>query len=289
MRHRQRNALIAATLLLLLIGGVAEVARRMPLVLDRERVAPDVDASSRAVARSRPQVERRAESPRVAIRVDTAARRAELRRLDLRRSEGSESESPSAGGDENTAPSDGAGIFLAALPRTPLVHLDGVDAEAPRNLRAWRIEPGGAVELARGRSLPDGRLAFPPVVVPRDGLTVVVTPAHREPGPGDADAVRTAPPRDPHPPHVRAAGHRGGETLVRVTPREGSGAIVVADGGGEVFGRHPLPPTFSATQRVLELAIAPAAGETSVLVAHELADGRRSPWRPVSTLQGGPR
>jgi len=106
------------------------------------------------------------------------------------------------------------------------------------------------------------------------------------PGADGAGAIAPALARDPLPPFIRPAAGRGGERLLRVTPRESSGAIVVADTDGVVFGRHPLQPTPWAIHRGFELSVAPATGETSVLVAHELEDGRRSPWRPVSTPEG---
>jgi len=94
--------------------------------------------------------------------------------------------------------------------------------------------------------------------------------------------------RDPLAPFARSVGRRGEETLLHVTPRESRGAILVADGRGRVFGRHPLTPTPWAAHRDLELLVVPAPGETSVRIAHELPDGRRSAWRPAATPGGAP-
>jgi hypothetical protein len=194
----------------------------------------------------------------------------------------------SVAGKKPASESDSQGsvpIFLDALARAPEVHtvaLSGVDPHAPRELVAWRVKNGRRAIIARGRSGRDGRLEFPDVVAPRDGLEIVVTAADSAPGIPGASIARKLEGRNPHAPNGALMEIDGPDYLVRIVPNEFAGHVLLADSQGVVFARYPVVSSPLAAARVIDLALNPAPGDFAVLSAHEFADGRRSEWREIA-------
>jgi hypothetical protein len=72
----------------------------------------------------------------------------------------------------------------------------------------------------------------------------------------------------------------GTGVVVTLDAAEPGGSIVVADAAQQEIGRTPV----GATPR-LAIAVALAADAAEILVAQEVSDGRRSPWRSVAIVK----
>jgi hypothetical protein len=162
------------------------------------------------------------------------------------------------------------------------VRFVGFDPGAPRALWLWRIRKERAAVVALARSEPDGTFAFSPLRVPAAGLEVVATPSRVKPGEAEASRVRKLGPRSPRAPHGEARDDGHGAWHVQVTPAEATGSVLVGNANEQVIGRFALPRLPGALPRALDLNVLPDAGDDSLWLAHELTDGRRSAWRPVT-------
>jgi hypothetical protein len=160
------------------------------------------------------------------------------------------------------------------------VAISGYDAGAPRAIELWRIAGARAVRIAIGTSRADGSLDLPPFVMPAGDVTLVAAPR----GAGASSTSASAPvvaSRDPSSPRLVQLGEvSDASVLVTLDAAEPGGSIVVADAAQQEIGRTPV----GATPR-LEIAVAVAANAAEVLVAQEVPDGRRSPWRSVAIVQ----
>jgi len=162
------------------------------------------------------------------------------------------------------------------------VSLLGFDPLGPRELLAWRLKNGRFAIVARGESDRNGSLHFPDLVAARDGLEVVVTPVDGAPGlPGASDPRRWSA-RDPLPPHARLLTSDGEGHRIRIEPREGSGAVLLADAYGVVMERYPVVPSPIDATRAFDVSLTAAESETQLLVSHEFADGRSSEWEVLT-------
>lgn len=166
----------------------------------------------------------------------------------------------------------------------------GLDLLAPRPLVLWRLDPGSgrAAVVARGRSGADGRFRFDDVPLPGRGATLVVAGEDESPLAPTAAEPRALPPRQPAAPVARAGGGADGAWLVVLGAGPPGGAFVLADATGRELARVPLPQDARAARRSRTLDLA-APDPAPLLVAVELADGRRSPWRSVPFVETAPR
>jgi hypothetical protein len=189
-------------------------------------------------------------------------------------------------------------------PQTALgsaVAIHGRDPAAPRAIELWRVVGSRSARVATGRSRDDGTLELPALVLPAGEVLLVASP--RSAGPNAAAAsqpVRAS--RDPSAPHlvtrdetVDASGV-GALLSLQVEPAEPGGELIVmrtiaaldAQPAQQVeIARAPVGAAADGTRAKLDLVVALEAGDTEVLVAQQLADGRRSPWRKV-ILNFGP-
>jgi hypothetical protein len=194
----------------------------------------------------------------------------------------------------DSAPPSGGAPLPPAIELDPLVlgevtaRVSGFDPLAPRPLWLWRRVGSREAVMARGRSREDGRLAFPDLVVPDEGLEVLITAAEGAPGNPGASLPRSVAAREPLPPRARVlAREREGWTL-RIVPAEPSGEILLAGPDGAVFARRAPPPHPVAPGGVFDLVLSLLPGDTEVWLAHERADGRRSAWTRVELWLAGP-
>ena len=183
-------------------------------------------------------------------------------------------------------------------PQTALgsaVAIHGRDPAAPRAIEVWRLVGSQAARVATGRSRSDGTLELPALVLPAGEVLLVASPR----GAGPAAAAASAPvraSRDPSPPQLLArdetvdASGAGALLSLQVEPAEQGGAIVVArrvpslDAAGveEVeIARVAVAAGVDAARATFDLAVAIAPGDVELLVAQQLPDGRRSPWRKL--------
>jgi hypothetical protein len=183
-------------------------------------------------------------------------------------------------------------------PQTALgsaVAIHGRDPAAPRAIELWRLVGSRAARVATGRSRSDGTLALPALVLPAGEVLLVASP--RGAGPNAAAAsepVRAS--RDPSPPRLVArdegvdASGAGALLTVQLEPAEPGGEIVVvrtiaaldAQAAPPVeLARAPVVAAADGARATVAVVLALEAGDTEVLVAQELLDGRRSPWRKV--------
>ena len=200
-----------------------------------------------------------------------------------------------------TAPATGAAARVAppppAAPTAPppitlddpralgvAVVLAGRDPDAPRPLDLWRIDANGrAARVARGRSAPDGSLAFGPLVLPARAIELVATP--RGGSPRDAGASRPViVRRDPAAPRVAAA-WQGDGLVLRVHAAESGGALVVEQMGvagadATPLARVELEARADAVPAPVEIELADARGAPLQVVQID-PEGRRSAPRPV--------
>jgi hypothetical protein len=163
----------------------------------------------------------------------------------------------------------------------PGIELSGVDVLGPRDLVAWRIKNGRHAIVARGWSDRSGEIHFPELVAPRDGLEIVVTAANTTPEVPGASAARRSSPLPPSAPDAVVLDAYGSEYAVRIVPSEATGNILLADADGRVFAQYAVPGTAIASGRVVDVTLGLPPGDTHVLVAHVLKDGRRSDWREI--------
>jgi hypothetical protein len=183
-------------------------------------------------------------------------------------------------------------------PQTALgsaVAIHGRDPAAPRAIELWRLVGSRSARVATGRSRSDGTLELPALVLPAGEVLLVASPR----GAGPAAAAASAPvraSRDPSPPQLLArdetldASGAGALLSLQVEPAEQGGEIIVArtvpslDAAGveEVeIARVAVAAGVETARAPLDLAVAIAPGDTELLVAQQLPDGRRSPWRKL--------
>ena len=171
--------------------------------------------------------------------------------------------------------------------------IHGRDPAAPRAIELWRLVGSRSARVAIGLSRSDGTLELPTLVLPAGDVLLVASPR----GAGPAAAAASAPvraSRDPSPPQLLAreeTGDGAGAVLsLQVEPAEPGGEIVVArrlsslDAAGAEdveIARVAVAAGVDAGRAPLDLAVAIAPGDAEFLVAQQLADGRRSPWRKV--------
>ena len=177
-----------------------------------------------------------------------------------------------------TRRSGGSRVFLAGSDRSAggtAVRAHGFDPIAPRPLDLWQVHPdtGRAALLAHGESGADGSVVFDRLLVSDDGTLLVAAPPGASPHGAEASAPLEIVPRDPPPPWATL----DAALVLRVRAAPRSSALVAALDETPI-ARVPAPGT--SPQRVaLEPDDVRGGG---VLVAQELADGRRSGWRFVS-------
>jgi hypothetical protein len=159
----------------------------------------------------------------------------------------------------------------------------GHDAGGPRAIEVWRIAGARAARVAVGASRADGSLDLPALILPAGEVTLVAAP--RGEGAASPDA---SPPvvvsRDPSTPgfvglHAAAA---EAELVVTIEPAEPVGSIVVASASEQEIGRAAVVVGADAAPVSLEISVALGADDDEFLVAQEIPDGRRSPWRRVA-------
>ncbi|HZO09761.1 MAG TPA: hypothetical protein VFC77_10285 [Myxococcota bacterium] len=155
----------------------------------------------------------------------------------------------------------------------------GFDPLAPRALLLWRVVEGRSAVMARGASARDGALEFPRVIVPRDGIEVVVSPEGLDPAALDASLPRSVEPGRPAAPHGEIVASAPGRWSLRVRASEAVGEILIAGVDGEIFARQALPPQPTPGRRTFDLRIEVPATDPHLWLAHALPDGRRSEWR----------
>ena len=166
--------------------------------------------------------------------------------------------------------STGAGSRIATL--------SGFDPLGPRDLLLWRLDGDRAAVMAHGQSAPDGSLELPQVIVPRDGLALVVSPDGRDPDAAEASLPRSLAPDRPEPPQGEILEAATGERWLRVRAHGSDGEILLARDDGVVFARHGLEPTSAPGAPLLELLVELPAADSRVWLAHALPDGRLSDW-----------
>lgn len=159
----------------------------------------------------------------------------------------------------------------------------GRDAGAPRAIEIWRIVGERAARVAVGASRADGSLDLPPLVLPAGEVTLVASPR----GEGAASPNASAPvavSRDPSAPRLVAfaAGGDESELVVTLEPAEEAGSIVVARATEEEIGRAAVAAVADAAPVSLVITVALGADDGEILIAQEVPDGRRSPWRRVA-------
>ena len=162
----------------------------------------------------------------------------------------------------------------------------GFDPLRPRELVLWRLVGRGAAVMARGHSASDGALAFPRLLVPHDGLSVVVAPAGASADAPDASLPRALEPAPPEAPYGEIVATAPGHWRLRVRASEAGGEVLVAGVDGEVFARRalaadPRPPS-------IELELEVPASDSHLWLAQVLADGRRSEWRLAAPFAASP-
>jgi len=249
-------------------GAVGEGARERPTPKRVERApAPDAAASEAAV-------NTRAAAPAIAF-------------------------APASGLAQRGREDGRAAPIVLDDPQTALgnaLAIHGRDPAAPRAIELWRFVGSRAARVATGHSRSDGTVAFPALVLPAGEVLLVASP--RGDGPAAAaasDPVRAS--RDPSPPQLLArdetpdASGAGALLSLRVEPAELGGEIVVArrarslDGAGvgEIeIARVAVAESADAARAPLDLVVAIAPEDAEFLVAQQLADGRRSPWRRIN-------
>jgi hypothetical protein len=166
--------------------------------------------------------------------------------------------------------------------------VSGRDAGAPRAIELWRIAGARAVRVATGTSRPDGTLDLPAFVLPAGDVTLVASPRGEGANSRNASVPVTAS-RDPSAPRLVAVAGSDASALLTIEPAEPGGSIVVANASQAEIGRAAVVAGADATRARLEIAVALAADDGELLVAQEVPDGRRSPWRHVALthpLQG---
>ncbi len=178
---------------------------------------------------------------------------------------------------------------LSIASGSPSIELSGFDPLGPRDLVAWRLKNGRRAIIARGSSDRAGEIHFPELVAPRNGLVIVVTAADSKPENPGASSARRSNGLLPSAPDAVVLDAYGSEYAVRIVPSEATGEIWLADAEGRVFAQYAVPNTPIASSRVLDVTLGLLADDTHVLVAHVLADGRRSDWREIElgTPDGG--
>ncbi len=159
--------------------------------------------------------------------------------------------------------------------------LRGYDTGGPRELLLWEVIEGRSALLARGRSLPGGELDFPVIVVPRDGIELVVTPHDDDPDGRSASAPWHEAPRAARAPSAQLLRWEDERAIVRVRPAESDGLILVADSHGTVFAELAILRHPTAAGRIFDLEVIVPGSDPEILLAHELPDGRVSPWGPL--------
>ncbi len=175
------------------------------------------------------------------------------------------------------------------------VAIHGRDPGGPRAIELWRLVGSRAARIATGRSRSDGTLELPALVLPAGDVLLVASPR----GAGPRSAAASEPvhaSRDPHAPRLIAreqtldASGAGVLLSLRVEAAEPGGDLIVARTIAAVdveparqveIAREAVVTGADGARATLDLVIAIEAGDTEVLVAQELSDGRRSPWRPV--------
>jgi hypothetical protein len=159
--------------------------------------------------------------------------------------------------------------------------LQGWDPAAPRALELWRVETGEHALLARGHSDLAGDLIFPPILLPEDGFTLVVTPAGIAPNELDASEPRATSLRMPEPPSAVSRSRSGDSLIVRVTPREAHGEVLIADSAGQLLGRERVARHPASAARSFDIIVTPGASGSALWLAHRFSDGRQSTWQQV--------
>jgi hypothetical protein len=176
-------------------------------------------------------------------------------------------------------------------PQTALgsaVAIHGRDPAAPRAIELWRVVGARSARVATGHSRDDGTLALPALLVA----------SPRGAGPNAAAASEPVhASRDPSPPHLVAraetvdASGTGALLSLQVEAAEPGGEIVVVRTIAALdtqpaqqveIARAPVGAAAEGTRPKLDLIVALAAADTEVLIAQQVADGRRSAWRKVS-------
>ena len=178
-------------------------------------------------------------------------------------------------------PSRAIDLRASEDPEGSSVRIFGRDPRAPRALWLWRVEAGGAALHSRGESLEDGSLLFARAILPRDGLELIATAAGARPEGGDASPPLRIPGRRPRAPTARIALGPSGEWRLRVSPREPSAEIVLADVTGRELAR--LPARGFRARNNLEIVLDEFSGTNAAKVAHEFPNGSRSDWRSIES------
>jgi hypothetical protein len=160
------------------------------------------------------------------------------------------------------------------------VRLSGQDPLAPRALVAWRVKKSRQSVLARGFSDEDGAIYFPQVLVPRDGLEVVVSDASSAPGVPGSSLAQRLPGRLPRAPHASLIDFDNGTYWLRIVPSEATGNLLLADINGAVFASYSIPSTPDRAARIFEVGVTSPAPH--ILLGHEFSDGRASDWQVVA-------
>ncbi len=160
--------------------------------------------------------------------------------------------------------------------------LRGYDTGGPRELLLWEVIEGRSALLARGRSLPGGELDFPVIVVPRDGIELVVTPHDDDPDGRSASAPWHEAPRAARVPSAQLLRWEDERAIVRIRPAESDGSILVADSRGNVFAELAISRRPTAAGRIFDIEVTVPEFESDIRLAHELPDGRVSPWGPLA-------
>lgn len=163
----------------------------------------------------------------------------------------------------------------------PALAIAGFDPLGPRELLLWRLRNGRSAVMARGASARDGSLAFPVLVAPDGGGELIVSGVGEGPDAPGASPARALGARRPQAPRARPLGERGGEHELRIVPSEAAGSVLLADANGAEFARFAVPRALGAPGRSFDVSVALPRGHNRLLLAHELPDGRRSPWRAV--------
>ena len=160
--------------------------------------------------------------------------------------------------------------------------VSGRDAGAPRAIELWRLAGTRAARVATGTSRPDGSIELPAFVMPAGDVTLVASPR----GEGVHSPNASSPvvvSRDPSAPRIVAVeGVAETSALVTVEAGEPGGSIVFARASEQEIGRTPVVAGRDASRAPLAIAVAVAPDDTEILVAQEVPDGRRSPWRHVA-------
>lgn len=186
-------------------------------------------------------------------------------------------------GGRSTAPERASGRLVRMA--SPVWHADGlarvegVDLAGPRPLALWRIEPGvgHAAIVARTSSLDDGSFVFADVPLPGRGSWLTVSGPDERPLGARAAAPQALPARPPAVPTLEWVSVEDAVWRLRVRARAPGGHLLLADTAERELARAPVPEARLALQRPVDLTI-PVPDGGAVLVAHELADGRRSEW-----------